>query len=163
MFVLAYNLVGPNIQRAVRFRQTFPEVTLAVTADHPGPIEELSKAMAAAGLQIQVLLDLDVGMHRTGVAPRETAKALYEHIATLPGLVPGFSQKKLRQAEGVPFEFSDPDHERECPAAAGEPGGFGVQECEILLLHSGKRAFTRPGREHFEGPVSPERGGIDSA
>jgi D-serine deaminase-like pyridoxal phosphate-dependent protein len=87
--LLAYNLVGPNIQRAVRFRQTFPDVTLAVTADHPGPIEEMSKAMAAAGRQIQVLLDLDVGMHRTGIAPSETAKALYEHIATLPGLVPG--------------------------------------------------------------------------
>jgi D-serine deaminase-like pyridoxal phosphate-dependent protein len=86
---LAYNLVGPNIQRAVRFRQTYPDVTLAVTADHPAPLEKLSAMMTAAGLQITVLLDLDVGMQRTGVARSETAKALYEHIATLPGVRPG--------------------------------------------------------------------------
>ncbi len=86
---LAYNLVGPNIQRAVKFRQKFPEVALAVTADHPAPIEDLARAMNAAGLQIEVLLDLDVGMHRTGILPSETAKAMYEHIARLPGIVPG--------------------------------------------------------------------------
>ena len=35
---LAYNLVGPNIARAVDFRQRFPDVTLSVTADHADPV-----------------------------------------------------------------------------------------------------------------------------
>ena len=32
---LAYNVVGPNIGRAVRYRQRFPEVRFSVAADHP--------------------------------------------------------------------------------------------------------------------------------
>jgi D-threonine aldolase len=36
-----------------------------------------------------VLLDVDVGQHRTGVAPGAEAVALYEHIARLPGLRAG--------------------------------------------------------------------------
>ena len=33
---LAYSLVGPNIARAVRFVEKYPDVTFAVTADHAG-------------------------------------------------------------------------------------------------------------------------------
>src|SRR5262249_42064730 len=47
--LLSYNLVGPNIDRAVQFRERFPKVTLRVQADHPKPVAELGKAMTAAG------------------------------------------------------------------------------------------------------------------
>lgn len=86
---LAYNLVGPNIRRAVEFAKKFPKASLKVTADHPGPIAALGKAMSAAGLTIEVLLDLDVGQHRTGVEAGPRAKELYETIAATPGLKPG--------------------------------------------------------------------------
>src|SRR3569623_1333088 len=46
---LAYNIVGPNIDRAVQFRRQFPGVRFAVTADHEQPIAHLGRAMAAAG------------------------------------------------------------------------------------------------------------------
>lgn len=84
--VLAYNLVGPNIARAVRFRKLYPDVALAVTADHERPIAALGQAMAEAGTAIDVLLDIDTGQHRTGVEPGERAAALYRHIAGTPGL-----------------------------------------------------------------------------
>ena len=48
---LAYNLVGPNIHRAVRFLSKYPAVTLAVTADDGLMIAELSEAMSAANLK----------------------------------------------------------------------------------------------------------------
>lgn len=85
---LAYNLVGPNIHRAVRFLRKYPEVTLLVTADHPRPIRELSQAMSSAGAKIGVLLDLDTGQHRTGVPPGEEALRLYRLVADSPGLIP---------------------------------------------------------------------------
>src|SRR5262245_21635429 len=50
--VLAYNLVGPNIDRAVRFVGCYPDVRFAITADHPRPVEQLGKAMSDAGLTI---------------------------------------------------------------------------------------------------------------
>jgi D-serine deaminase-like pyridoxal phosphate-dependent protein len=85
---LAYNLVGPNIRRAVRFREKFPDVTLAVTADHPQPLRTLSEAMSAAGQTIDVVLDVDSGLHRTGLAPGPEARKLYWQIAELPGVRP---------------------------------------------------------------------------
>lgn len=86
---LAYNLVGPNIARAVKFRQKFSEVVFSVTADHATPIQELSDAMSAAGTTIEVLLDLDTGQHRTGVEVGEQAVDLYQAIVAAGGLTPG--------------------------------------------------------------------------
>ncbi len=77
---LAYNPVGPNIGRAVRFRQRYPQVRLAVAADHPEPVRALDAAMAAAGIGIDVFLDIDTGLGRSGLVPGPDARALYEEI-----------------------------------------------------------------------------------
>lgn len=86
---LAYNLVGPNIGRAVRFLQKFPDVQFAVTADDVVMISELSDAMTEAGKTIRVLLDLDPGLHRTGVTAGPQAAELYQQIVDSAGLQPG--------------------------------------------------------------------------
>ena len=89
--MLAYHLVGRNIERAVRFVQAFPEVRFMVIADHPEPVEALSGAMAAAGPQVEVRLDLDTGQPRPGLPAGDRARRLYEQIAASPGLrVGGF-------------------------------------------------------------------------
>jgi D-serine deaminase-like pyridoxal phosphate-dependent protein len=85
----AYNPVGPNIRRVVRFVQKFPQVKFAVTGDHPAPIAALGEALSAAGKSVEVLLDVDPGMHRTGVAVGPEAKRLYAQIAATQGLAPG--------------------------------------------------------------------------
>lgn len=87
--VMAYNIVGPNIARAVAFRRKYPDVEFRVTADHPLPVSALGRAMSAAGLVIEVLLDLDCGQHRTGIAVGPQAKQLYNLIANVEGIRPG--------------------------------------------------------------------------
>jgi D-threonine aldolase len=87
--LLAYNAVGPNIPRVVRLLQRYPQLQFACTADHAEPLSQLSAAVAASGCRMQVLLDLDVGMHRTGVPLGAAAVELYGRIATLPGIQPG--------------------------------------------------------------------------
>jgi D-threonine aldolase len=86
---LAYNLVGPNLERAVQFLRRFADVTLSVTADHPQAVAALSQAVSAAGQTIDVLLDLDIGFHRTGIGPGDAAVELYRQIANSAGLRPG--------------------------------------------------------------------------
>jgi D-serine deaminase-like pyridoxal phosphate-dependent protein len=86
---LAYNLVGPNIARAVAFRRKFPDVKFLVTADHPRPLEALDQAMRQADTTIEVLLDVDPGLHRTGLEPGPEAKAIYGRIVDSPSLIPG--------------------------------------------------------------------------
>ncbi len=86
---LAYNQVGPNIARAVAFVEAYPDVVFSVTADHPEPVGQMAAAMAGAGQQIEVLLDVDTGQHRTGLTVGDQAHQLYRLIGDSGGLVPG--------------------------------------------------------------------------
>ena len=83
---LSYNLVGPNIGRAVRFRQQYPDVRFAVTADDLNQIERLGHEMTKAGTEIDVLLDINPGRDRTGRAADQAGFELYQTIAQTPGL-----------------------------------------------------------------------------
>jgi D-serine deaminase-like pyridoxal phosphate-dependent protein len=67
----------------------FPKTQFSTLADHEIGIRQLSKALAPAGRRVPILLDIDVGQHRTGIAPGAAAVALYEMLAKLPGLQPG--------------------------------------------------------------------------
>ncbi|MCP4172308.1 MAG: D-TA family PLP-dependent enzyme [Fuerstiella sp.] len=83
----AYNPVGPNIARVVELLRKYPGIKLSVTADHPVPLRQLSAAVAVAGVSVGVMLDVDVGLHRTGVAPdSDAALQLYQSIGELEGL-----------------------------------------------------------------------------
>jgi D-serine deaminase-like pyridoxal phosphate-dependent protein len=86
---LAYTVVGPNCARVARLLAEYTGCSFAVACDHPAAARELSATLASAGLMVEVLLDLDVGMHRTGIPPGQAAVELYELIDRLPGLRPG--------------------------------------------------------------------------
>ncbi len=87
--LLAYNLVGPNCARLARLVRAYPGCRFSVLADHPAGVKALSEALGSAGVTVDVLLDVDVGQHRTGIAPGLEAVALYEQFDRLPGLRPG--------------------------------------------------------------------------
>jgi D-serine deaminase-like pyridoxal phosphate-dependent protein len=84
--LLAYQPIGPNVARMVELVRRFPETMFSVIVDDEGAIKELARAFSAANLSLNVLLDLDCGMHRTGVAPGPRAIALYRAIAGSPAL-----------------------------------------------------------------------------
>src|SRR5262245_55069512 len=77
---LAYNVVGPNRQRLANLIRTYPGTRFSIQADHPDAVRALSDTLAGAGLTVDVLVDIDVGMHRTGIPAGDGAVALYELI-----------------------------------------------------------------------------------
>jgi D-threonine aldolase len=87
--LLAYNIVGPNVQRMVKLIQRFPKVTFAVTADHPHPLRELSLALTEANAKCRVLLDVETGMGRTGIEMGDAAIRLYDEISRSDGIIVG--------------------------------------------------------------------------
>src|SRR5438874_4023494 len=87
--LLAYQPVGPNVDRFVELVSRFPGARLSCTADNPSSVRELSEAAVRSSTHFEVLLDLDVGQHRTGIAPDSRALDLYRLIAALPALAPG--------------------------------------------------------------------------
>lgn len=84
--LLAYQPVGPSVRRIVELIRRFPETRFAVLFDDASAVRTLSEAVAAAKLSLSVYLDVDVGQHRTGVAPGKEALGLYLMAAKLPGL-----------------------------------------------------------------------------
>ncbi len=83
---LGYNLVGPNVERAVAYLNRYPQVSFSVTGDDAPEIERLGEAMSAAGRTIGVLLDIDPGRQRTGVPVGHNARVLYALIDRTRGL-----------------------------------------------------------------------------
>jgi D-serine deaminase-like pyridoxal phosphate-dependent protein len=84
--LIAYPLVGPNPGRLVELIRKYPDTAFSTLIDHPSATRALSAVVAAAGVQVGVVLDLDVGQHRTGIPIGPGALALYELAAGLPGL-----------------------------------------------------------------------------
>src|SRR5262249_50692893 len=84
--LLAYPLVGPNCGRMARLMEKFPNCRFSTLVDHPDATKAMSEVMKAAGQQIDVFIDLDVGQHRTGIAPGPKAGELYELLGKLSGL-----------------------------------------------------------------------------
>jgi D-serine deaminase-like pyridoxal phosphate-dependent protein len=87
--LLAYPLVGPNCGRMAKLIETFPDCQFSTLVDHPVAAQALSEVMTRTGRTVEVLLDVDVGHHRTGIPPGPEAARLYESLSRLPGLVPG--------------------------------------------------------------------------
>jgi D-serine deaminase-like pyridoxal phosphate-dependent protein len=87
--LLSYPMVGPNCARFAQVVKKYPGSKFSVIADHAVGIAQLSEAMKNANASADVLLDVDVGQHRTGIAAGPAAKQLYETIAKSPGLKAG--------------------------------------------------------------------------
>jgi D-serine deaminase-like pyridoxal phosphate-dependent protein len=83
--ILVANMVvgGRKMARLVELRRTADVMVCVDHVDQAGPI---SLAMAAAGLRLRVLIEVDIGMNRVGVAPGEPALHLARQIARLPGV-----------------------------------------------------------------------------
>jgi D-serine deaminase-like pyridoxal phosphate-dependent protein len=87
--LVAAQLVGPNPGRLAALARAFPGTVFRTLADDAAAVRGLGAAATAAGVTFDVLLDLDVGMHRTGIEPGPAAVEVYAAIARTPGLQPG--------------------------------------------------------------------------
>lgn len=87
--LIAYPLVGPNVRRLAELVETHRATHFCVVADDVNAVRELANAVIAKRQSVDVLLDLDVGQHRTGMPICEAALDLYASFAALPGLRPG--------------------------------------------------------------------------
>lgn len=79
--IIAYPLVGPNIDRFVTLVQTFPNTKFYAIADNTKQVKMLSNLSVV----INLLVDVDMGQHRTGVSLSETEK-LYKEWSEFDGI-----------------------------------------------------------------------------
>jgi D-threonine aldolase len=87
--MLAYQMVGPQIGRFTALAGRYGKVSFKTIVDDEGALRALASSLAGAGLEAEVLLDLDVGMRRTGILPGDAAFRLYGILSGLKGVRPG--------------------------------------------------------------------------
>ncbi|HSU66888.1 MAG TPA: alanine racemase [Tepidisphaeraceae bacterium] len=116
--LMAYPAVNPR--RCADLAQLAKSRMLRVAVDSTFAADALSNAARSAGGTIAILVDLDVGHHRTGVQSPAEALALAQHISRQPGL----------HLDGLMFF---PGHLSHGSGSANEPG---LRAIESLLTET---------------------------
>ncbi len=81
--LLSYPLVGPNAARFLRLVGAYPDTVFSTLVDNEAA---LGAFVGSGHAPVNLFIDLDCGMHRTGVAPGAKAVALAKAIVSEPSL-----------------------------------------------------------------------------
>jgi len=148
--IVAYPLIGPNVSRYLRLAKAYPGAVFYAIGDDFDSLSILAKEARGEGMSVNVLIDTDMGMHRTGV-PFEKLKALYERCAALEGL----SMKGLHCYDG---HRNDRDlNQRKALAEESDRKALDIREalkqqgleCEIMVMGGTPSFPCRTGQEQF--------------
>jgi D-serine deaminase-like pyridoxal phosphate-dependent protein len=110
--LIAHLAVGPS--KTARLAALQYQADVKVTVDHVDHVAPLGRAAVAEGVSIGVLVDVDLGMRRTGVATPQAAVELVRLVSTTPGL----RFDGLMGYEGHTLMIPDPAEKRAAIAAA---------------------------------------------
>jgi len=83
--LLAYQPIGPKMQRFIRLIKAYPNTKYDCLTDDINVAVDISEAALTAGIIIPVYIDLNIGQNRTGILP-ELALDLYRSCAKLKGI-----------------------------------------------------------------------------
>jgi D-serine deaminase-like pyridoxal phosphate-dependent protein len=84
--LLAYQPVGPKISRLLTLVQTFSHTQFSTLVDNLDVVRQIADMFSDTGHTLPLYTDLDVGMHRTGIASNKTALTLIHAIEETPGV-----------------------------------------------------------------------------
>lgn len=86
--LLAMQPVGQNLHRLFQLKKAYTYASFSAITDSPEAIHNISRIALAFDSDIDLYLDLNIGMNRTGVVPGNEALELYKLINELPYLKP---------------------------------------------------------------------------
>lgn len=84
--LLAYQPLGPKLDRFVRLIQSYPLTRYSCLLDNELALNGMAEKAKANGILINVFMDINVGMDRTGVKPDEEAEKLFHKLKRIPDL-----------------------------------------------------------------------------
>ncbi len=86
--LLAYQPVGPKLQRFISLIKKFPATKFSCLTDNITTAGKLSEEFIKNKLVVPVYIDLNVGQNRTGIAAGEEAILLYKYCVEQKGIKP---------------------------------------------------------------------------
>jgi len=84
--LLAYQPLGPKLNRFISLIKKYPSTKFSCLTDNISAANEQALAFSAENITVPIYFDLNVGMNRTGIAPDENAVALFDHCKSLKGI-----------------------------------------------------------------------------
>lgn len=85
--LLSYQVVGPKLDRWIQLLKKYPATLFSCLVDNLPTALEMDQVAGANGVKLRVYIDLDTGMHRSGI-PVEEAADLYRALARLVNIAP---------------------------------------------------------------------------
>lgn len=86
--LMAYQPHGPKALRLARVIKAYPDTRYACLTDNEASALSMAAIFHSEALSVPVYLDLDLGMHRSGIAPGEAVVELYRACIGMPGINP---------------------------------------------------------------------------
>ncbi|MCL2130627.1 MAG: alanine racemase [Treponema sp.] len=83
--ILAYPLIGPNVSRFLELAHAWPGTVFYAIGDDFPMLSILSDESGRMGMRMNLLVDVDIGMHRTGV-PLDELESFYIKVSALKNL-----------------------------------------------------------------------------
>jgi D-serine deaminase-like pyridoxal phosphate-dependent protein len=84
----AYQPVGPQVESLIELSLRYQNTRFSTLIDDLSAAQRLSQAAVKRGQVLNVFVDLNVGMNRTGIAIGPQARQLYEQLLQMPGVMP---------------------------------------------------------------------------
>jgi D-serine deaminase-like pyridoxal phosphate-dependent protein len=84
--LLAYQPLGPKLNRFISLIKKYPATKFSCLTDNIDAANEQASAFNANGLTVPVFIDLNVGMDRTGIEPDDEAIELANQCSVLKGI-----------------------------------------------------------------------------
>ena len=84
--LLAYQPVGPKLKRFVDLIKMYPRTKFSCLIDHTDVARDMNVFFEANNLKVDVYVDLNAGMNRTGIIPGAEAINLYNKYSNTQGI-----------------------------------------------------------------------------
>lgn len=137
--LLAYQPVGPKIQRLISLIKKYPATKFSCLVDNNSSAQEIAREAVIADIEIPVYIDLNVGMNRTGIIPGQKVIELYSQCSKIPpsgsegtGIIP----VGLHVYDGHITEPEFAAREKKCNEA--------FEAVDRLRKELGKKGFPEP-------------------
>jgi D-serine deaminase-like pyridoxal phosphate-dependent protein len=78
--LLAHQPVGVKIDRLIKLITTYPDTVFSTIVDNLEQARAINLNLAHVAISLNVYIDINVGMNRTGIATNEAAIELYEYL-----------------------------------------------------------------------------------
>jgi D-serine deaminase-like pyridoxal phosphate-dependent protein len=86
--LLAYQPTGPKISRLIKLVQAYPQTRISCLIDDEKNATHIADLFKEQNITIDVFIDLNTGMNRSGIPVGEKAFNLFKKVVGLPGINP---------------------------------------------------------------------------